>query len=107
MLRKWFLDTLEKVRKYNEYPKNYLTVAKCNKLGKSGSWTPCDLIIREYLNNGGGSSLGFLGITTRECEKCYKYMCENKNEIIAKNLVNCVGYNNWGIELWRNYQFAL
>lgn len=99
---KWFENILKDVMEHNEYKENETTVSVCDTLNR---WTPCDLIIREYLNNGGGSAKGFLGITTLQCEKAYNYIKEHKEEFISKNMINKNGHNNWGISLWENYNF--
>ena len=101
-MEKWFKNTLKKIMVHNDYENDWTTVTACDKQGK---WTPCDLIAREYLNNGGGSAKGFLGISTKQCIKCYTYMRDIKEELIANNLINKSGYNNWGFNLWNNYDF--
>ena len=101
-MEKWFEKTLDKVMKYNEYEKGAISVEVCDTLKR---WTPCDLILREYLNNGGGSAKGFLGITPGECRKCYEYIKENKEEFISKNMISKNGKNNFGFPLWENYNF--
>ena len=100
-MEKWFEDTIKKVAKSNGHSKA-ITVEECNKLNV---WTPCDLILKEYLNNGGGSAKGFLGISTKQCVKCYEYAKTVKAELIEKNLINQEGYNNSGYKLWDNYNF--
>ena len=102
MLKKWFLNKLNTIGAYNNY-NGALTVAECNKIGKYGSWTPTDLVLREWLNNGGGSSKGFLGISRAECIKCYDYILENLKELISLDMVNKEGYNNFGFKLWNDY----
>lgn len=105
MIKQWFLNRLKKIIEHNHYPENALTVEECDKIGKCGSWTPCDLIAREYLNNGGGSSKGFLGITSSECVKCYDYMQDIKQELIEKHMINESATNNSGFTLWTCYNF--
>ena len=100
-MEKWFEDTIKKVAKHNEHSKA-ITVEECDKLG---SWTPCDLILREYLNNGGGSAKGFLGISTSQCIKAYNYAKTIKQELIDKNLINQNAKNNFGFTLWTDYNF--
>ena len=100
-MEKWFEDTIKKVAKHNEYGKAR-TVEECTKLGM---WTPCDLILREYLNNGGGSAKGFLGISTAQCIKSYNYAKTIKQELIDKNLINQNAQNNFGFTLWTDYNF--
>jgi hypothetical protein len=62
MTEKTFKSYLKKVMEHNDYTSDMTTVDVCNEKDK---WTPCDLILREYYNNGGGSAKGFLGITTK------------------------------------------
>ena len=87
---------------HNNYEEDWLYVSTCEEHNK---WTPVDLVIREYLNNGGGSAKGFLGIYPYECKKCYDYIRENKQEIIDLNMVNEDGWNNSGFPLWNDYNF--
>lgn len=102
MIKKWFLNRLNTIMEHNDYPKDCITVEKCNAIDR---WTPADLIAREYLNNGGGSAKGFLGISRAECIKCYDYMCEIKEELIKLDLISEEAYNNSGFRLWSNYNF--
>lgn len=102
MLEKWFLNRIQTIMKHNDYREDMITTKVCNEEGK---WTPCDLIAREYLNNGGGSAKGFLGISRSECNKCYDYMCENRDELIDLDYVSQEGWNNWGIKLWQDYLY--
>lgn len=98
----WFRNRLTTVIKHNEYEDDWLTTDVCNEHDK---WTPCDLILREYLNNNGGSSRGFLGITRSECKRCYDFIRENKKELIDRNYINREGWNNSGLTLWKNWNF--
>ena len=95
-------DIIERVMEHNGYAKEDLTVATCNKKDK---WTPCDLILREYLNNGGGSARGFLGIEPEECEEAYDMICEYKGELIQADMINEKAWNNFGFPLWKEYDF--
>lgn len=101
-MEKWFEDILKQVMDHNEYKDNETTVSVCDTLDR---WTPCDLILREYLNNGGGSAKGFLGITTLQCEKAYNYIKEHKEDFIGKDMINQKGVNNFGFPLWKDYNF--
>ena len=101
-MKKSFENTLKKIMEHNDYPEGAITVKICNELEK---WTPCDLIAREYLNNGGGSAKGFLGILPYQCVNAYKYMCEIKEELIEKDMINKKAWNNFGFPLWDNYEF--
>lgn len=102
LLKQWFLNRLETIIKHNSYEEGCITVKRCEE---KNLWTPVDLIIREELNNGGGSAKGFLGISTSECHKCFKYIKENKKLLIDLDLINENGYNNFGITLWTGYKF--
>ena len=103
MIKKWFYNRLKTVMEHNGHDFNLesITVDACDKLG---IWTPCDLILREYYNNGGGSAKGFLGISTAECIKCYAYIYENQEELKKLNYISKNGYNNSGFLLWSNYK---
>ena len=98
----WFRNRLKKIMEHNEYPEDCLTVTNCLTID---NWSPCDLIAREELNNGGGSAGGFLGITPTECHKCYYFMKENKQLFIDKDLISKTAWNNSGFQLWDNYDF--
>ena len=102
MERKSFIAVLKKVMEHNEYTPEMLTVEECDKKGK---WTPCDLILREYLNNCGDSAKGFLGIGSKSCENAYRYICEHKKELIDQNYINKDANNNYGFSLWKNWNF--
>ena len=97
-----FENTIKQVMIHNDYKSNWTTVNECDSVGK---WTPYDLVIRDVLNNGGGSAKGFLGINKKRCLNAYEYICTHKVELIDKNRVNEVGINNWGILLWNHYNF--
>lgn len=101
-LAKWFENRIKKVMKHNGYDESMVTSSACNELGY---WSPCDLIAREWLNNGGGSAKGFLGLTKAECARCYDYMVENREAIVAMGLVSERAWNNCGFALWNDYQF--
>ena len=87
---------------HNEFTEDMITVKVCDDKGK---WTPCDLIIREELNNGGGSAKGFLGLTTADCHKCYHFLVENKELAKEMDLVSEKGINNFGFLLWNNWSY--
>ena len=99
-LPRWFMNRLHTVMEHNDYSEEMITVEECEKFNK---WTPTDLILREYYNNGGGSSKGFLGITPSECIKCYKFIKENQEVLHELNYYSEKGFNNWGFQLWSNY----
>ena len=102
MLKKWFMNRLHTIMEHNDYEEDWLDVETCDANGK---WTPCDLIAREYLNNGGGSAKGFLGITRSTCITCYDYMQEVKDELIQLNMISKEAWNNSGFPLWHDYNF--
>ena len=98
----WFRNRLKTVMAHNNYGTDWFDVNTCDEYFK---WTPCSLILREYLNNGGGSSKGFLGISTSECIRCVNFIRENREELIKMNYINIDGWNNSGFMLWTNYKF--
>lgn len=97
----WFRNLLKKVMAHNEYEEADTTATEC---GKKDRWTPCDLIVREYLNNGGGSSKGFLGVSPSDCKRGYWFIKEHQQELRALDLYNKDGWNNCGCPLWKNYE---
>lgn len=101
--QKQFENTLNKIMEHNRYNEKMVTVEECNKYDK---WTPTDLIMREYYNNGGGSAKGFLGITPKRCEEAFDYIQEHKQELVQKRYINEKGYNNFGFPLWTNYDLG-
>lgn len=100
----WFRHRLEKIMAHNGYDKDMTTTETCNKVGEKGQWTPVDLVLREYYNNGGGSSMGFLGITTKDCIRCYEFIKEHQELLQELDMYNEIGKSNWGFTLWTNYQ---
>lgn len=101
-LDKWFKNRLQTIMKHNDYEEDWLDATTCERADK---WTPCDLIAREYLNNGCGSAKGFLGLMPSEAEKAYAYMCQNKKYLVENDLVSEEAWNNSGFSLWKNYGF--
>lgn len=101
-LPKWFENRLKTIMSHNSYGEDWLTTTICEEHKK---WTPCDLIIREYLNNGGCSSRGFLGIAYSECYRCYDFIKANKEDLIAMDYINKDGWNNSGFLLWKDWNF--
>ncbi len=97
---RWFLNRLHTIMKHNEYSEDMITVTACDK---QNQWTPTDLILREYYNNGGGSSKGFLGISRSECYRCFKFIKENQSELKQLDYYNETGFNNFGFKLWDKY----
>jgi len=100
-LPKWFLNRLHTIMEHNDFSEEMITVEECEKQGK---WTPTDLILREYYNNGGGSSMGFLGISSRECIRSYEFIKENQKLLKEMGYYNETGYNNFGFKLWDNWE---
>lgn len=98
----WFRNRVRTIMEHNNYPDDCLDVENCLSIG---NWTPIDLILREWLNNGGGSAKGFLGIDTAECRRSFYYVVEHKDYFIKNNLVNKKAWNNSGFPLWDNYDF--
>ena len=98
-----FKKILEKVIEHNGYTKSMLTSKQCDM---QGLWTPCDMILREYYNNGGGSANGFLGITMEECIDAFYFIKENVEFFKSNDLISPKGYNNFGWLLWTNYNIA-
>lgn len=101
MEQKAFENNLKKVMEHNDYEPYMITVKECDKCDK---WTPVDLVMREYYNNGCGSAKGFLGIMPSTCEKMAQYIIENQEELKAKDMYNKKGVSNFGFTLWDNYQ---
>jgi hypothetical protein len=87
-LAKWFDNRIKQIMEHNNYHDGMRTATEC---ASHDQWSPCDLIAREYLNNGGGSAKGFLGITKGECVKCYNYMVENRDLIVSLDLISQKG----------------
>lgn len=99
---KGFLNLIHKVMEHNGYTQEMTTTTECLKKDK---WTPVDLIIREYLNNGAGSSKGFLGVTPARCVAGYDFAVDHKEELIEMNMISKDGWNNFGFPLWKDYGF--
>ena len=98
--KRQFENTLKKIMEHNQYADNMVTVEECDKASK---WTPTDLIMREYYNNGCGSAKGFLGITPKRCMDAFEYIQEHKLELVQARYINERGVNNFGFPLWSNY----
>lgn len=99
-LPRWFKNRLHKVMEHNDYTDDMLTTEVCNKKDR---WTPCDLICREFYNNGCGSAKGFLGLTPAQCKEAFGFIREHQNELREMDYYNKDGFNNWGFKLWENY----
>lgn len=100
--KKWFEKYLKKVMEHNDYAPMQITVKECDKVNR---WTPVDLILREYLNNGCGSAQGFLGVSPDTCDKLYNYIKLHKDEFIEADMINKDASNNFGFTLWKDYNF--
>ena len=98
---KQFNNIIKKVMKHNEYTDDMITDEICSSKGK---WTPIDLIMREYYNNGCGSARGFLGTTPYECKRAADYIIEHQQEFKEKEMYSREGFNNSGFQLWSNYE---
>lgn len=101
-LPKFLANAIAKVMEHNGYHDGMRTATECESHDR---WSPCDLIIREAINNGGGSAKGFLGLTKANCLKCYAYMVDHRQDMIDQDLVSKQGWNNHGIALWQNYNY--
>ena len=93
----WFVDILKKVYETGYYEDEEL-------VENNGSYTPVDLIARECLNNGGGSYMGFFGISEDECVSAFGYIVEHQDELAELHLYSKDGYNNFGCQLWSDYK---
>ena len=94
----WFRNRIKKVMVHNDYDDHFLYAKNADR---AGLWSPLDLILREYYNNGGGSSKGFLGIPKAECVRCHDYAVANQDGL--HDFYSKRGANNWGITLWDDY----
>lgn len=100
-LPRWFRNRMTTIMNHNDYTQDMITVKVCEEKDK---WTPADLVLREYYNNGGGSAKGFLGLMPRECIKCYEFIKENQNTFKDLDLISQKGYNNYGCTLWTEWK---
>ena len=107
-LPKWFKNRIETIMKHNDYAEecgitdpSQATATNCAAKDK---WSPCDLILREYYNNGCGSARGFLGITPSQCRKGYLFIVEHQEELKAMDMYSKEGWNNFGFPLWHDYR---
>jgi len=103
MNKKTFMKHITEVMKHNDYTDDMLTASVC---GEKGFWSPVDLIMREYYNNGGGSAKGFLGLSTSVAIRCADYIVEHQKELRELDYYNKEGYNNFGFPLWNNYELC-
>ena len=101
MEKKAFENNLKKIMKHYGYESQDITVEACNK---KNIWTPVDLVMREYYNNGGGSAKGFLGILPSTCIKMANYIKEHQKELREKDMYSKDGFNNCGFPLWHDYK---
>jgi hypothetical protein len=61
-------------------------------------WTLADLLVRQWLNNGGD---GFEMVNVYEG---YEFVKEHKQELIDNNMLSKEGFNNAGFRIWDNYE---
>lgn len=99
-LPRWFLNRIHTIMEYNNYSEDMFTTQACDMKNR---WTPVDLILREYYNNNGFSSKGFLGIPRRECIRCYEFIRENQQTLKDMDYYNEKGFNNSGFLLWSHW----
>lgn len=97
----WVQSKVRKIMEHNshEFP-NDITVKECEK---KDLWTPIDLSLREDINNGSGSSKGFLGILPHENKKLSQWIRENAQLLKELDYLSEFGWNNFGILLWSNW----
>lgn len=61
-------------------------------------WTLADLLVRQWLNNGGD---GFEMVNVQEG---YMFVKEHKQELIDNNMLSKEGFNNAGFRIWDDYE---
>lgn len=102
-----FESILKRVLKHNndigQYGDNATISITADECDKRDLWSPCDLIIREQINNIGRSARGFLGISAGQCWDAYFYIKTHKEEL--KPLISQNGWSNSGCALWSNWDF--
>ena len=90
-------EIIKKLLKYfddkNEFSKEIYHTVNDEK------YTLADLVIRQYLNNG-GNGFGMVNV-----ENNYFWLKEIKDDLIKHNLVSESAKNNFGFPLWENYNF--
>lgn len=64
-------------------------------------YTLADLFIRRYLNDMSDAP----GWGLRNVKKVYKFCCKYKIHLIKHDMVNKEASNNFGFDLWKNYEF--
>jgi hypothetical protein len=62
-------------------------------------WTIADLFIRQYLNNGDN------GFGLKNVSYIYTILRNNKDLLVSEKMVAVDGFNNFGLELWKDYNF--
>lgn len=100
-LPSWFVEALQIVAKNNDYNQNDYTVEKCEK---KGCWTPCDLILREFLEDYGKNAEEFLGITKTQTMKCAYYIKQNQLFLKHIDFYSKKAYSKKGLLLWDNWK---
>lgn len=103
-LPRWFRTQIETIKKHNKYESLGIEGATATECAKHDKWSPCDLIIREELNNGGGSAKGFLGLTPKRCHNGYDFIVKHQEELKAMDMYSKDGWNNSGFPLWHDYR---
>ena len=99
----WFRKDVMKVMAHNDYEEGMDLAKACDE---RGYWSPVDLMMREYYNNGGGSAKGFLGISTSECIRCAEHIVANQGKLREMGAYSKDGFNNFGFPLWKDYELS-
>ena len=63
-------------------------------------WTFADLFIRRYLNDGNANGFGMTNVG-----EIYHFIVEHKQDFIKYNMISKEAVNNYGIPLWKHYEF--
>ena len=90
------------------YNRELQKVAEHNKLNKlewfenEGRWTPVDLVLRRYLNDGETSEV-FLGLNEEEFQRALSYIRNNFEDLVNQKQISTYGKNNYGFELWKDF----
>lgn len=98
--KRQFEQVLKNIILHCDYSDEMVTVEECSKYNV---WTPCDMIMREYYQNGCISAPMLLGITSKRCQDAFDYIQNHKEELIQAHYINERGINNYGRTLWSNY----
>jgi hypothetical protein len=68
-------------------------------LENNESWTIADLFIRQFLNNGDN------GFGLESVSYIYGVLLAHKDLLISEKIISKNGFNNFGFELWTDYNF--